>query len=555
MGKNLEDYLAQFGYLPQSNLETGAMRSEKQLRDAISNLQFFAGLNVTGYVDDNTAQLLSRPRCGVPDVSHANYRNRRSRVRRYNLQGQRWPHTNLTWSLRKPQSMLDINDIRRELSYALDMWARESALTFVEVAPDDSTADIQVFFHRGYHNDGYPFDGAGLVLAHAFFPGGGRGGDAHFDDEEDWTADDRAVSKYRASVFAVAVHEFGHSLGLSHSAAEGSLMYPWYSTEMMENNYRLPKDDRVAIQHLYGKKEEEEQLVEEEKQKTPGRPKVTFPQDDRNVVPTNVEPSTTTTPPPSPPTTTTATSSSSFEVLPPDKCQTDFDAVAVIRSEMWAFKSRYFWRINRDGGTRGDPVELEAFWYGLPPNIDHVDAVYERPDHKIVFFVGLFFYVLAGNSQLEQGPMPLSYLGLPLTLQKVDAAMRWGYNGHTYFFSGSMYWRFDESIQRVELDYPRDISMWKGVRGSVDAAFQYTDGKTYFFLGKHFWEFDDARMRVVNPDPTPVGEHWMHCPKEIQDPFQSGHLSDSDSNSGWAALILPLAIATTAKNCLSSALL
>ena len=49
----------------------------------------------------------------------------------------------------------------------------------------------------------------------------------------------------------MAIHEFGHSLGLSHSSVEGSLMYPWYSMEIPADS-RLPLDDRIAIQHLYG---------------------------------------------------------------------------------------------------------------------------------------------------------------------------------------------------------------------------------------------------------------------------------------------------------------
>ena len=59
-----------------------------------------------------------------------------------------------------------------------------------------------------------------------------------------------------------------------------------------------------------------------------------------------------------------------------DRCDSDFDAVAVIRSEMWAFKSRLFWQIHRERGkSRGDLVELTAFWYGLPADVDKVDAV------------------------------------------------------------------------------------------------------------------------------------------------------------------------------------
>lgn len=52
------------------------------------------------------------------------------------------------------------------------------------------------------------------------------------------------------------------------------------------------------------------------------------------------------------------------------------------------FFSQYHWRIGANGQYSEYPIEIARMWPDLPKGLTHVDAVYERPDGKIAFFVG-----------------------------------------------------------------------------------------------------------------------------------------------------------------------
>ena len=101
---------------------------------------------------------------------------------------------------------------------------------------------------------------------------------------------------------------------------------------------------------------------------------------------------------------------------------------------------QYLWRIGDNGLYTGYPAEIGRL-FKFPEDIDHVDAVYERPDSKIVFFIGKYYYVFDANKLMPGYPRPISELGLG-GINKLDGAMIWGHNSGTYFFSGSEYWRF-----------------------------------------------------------------------------------------------------------------
>ncbi|NXI46264.1 MMP7 protein, partial [Galbula dea] len=205
------------------------------LEERIKEMQRFFHLTVTGKLNAETEEIMKQPRCGVPDV--ADYKI---------FPGSpTWKKTRITYKIVNYTPDLPRNKVDDAIRRAFMVWSDVTPLKFQRVY--QGHADIVIGFARREHGDGYPFDGRGNILAHAFGPGEGRGGDAHFDEDERWSEYNREVN-----LFLVAAHEFGHSLGLAHSNVRGALMFPTYSY-VNPATFRLPEDDKRGIQKLYGK--------------------------------------------------------------------------------------------------------------------------------------------------------------------------------------------------------------------------------------------------------------------------------------------------------------
>uniref|UniRef100_A0A8D2E3U6 Matrix metalloproteinase-25 n=1 Tax=Sciurus vulgaris TaxID=55149 RepID=A0A8D2E3U6_SCIVU len=475
------DWLRLYGYLPQPDPAQAQLQSPAKLRDAIKVMQRFAGLPETGLLDKRTIDTMRKPRCSLPDVLGAAGLVRRRR-RRYALSGSVWRKQALTWRVQSfPQkSPLTAQIVRTLMSYALTVWGVESGLTFQEVNSPHQEADIRIDFAQAYHQDSYPFDGLGGTLAHAFFPGEHPiSGDTHFDDEEIWTLGSQDGKG--TDLFAVAVHEFGHALGLGHSSAPNSIMRPFYQGPVGDpDKYRLSQDDRDGLQQLYGK-------VPQSPNDQPTRKPLNPPQ------PSALPPDSPSTP-------------------VPDRCEGSFDAIANIRGETFFFKGPWFWRLQPSGQLVSPrPARLHRFWEGLPAHVRVIQAAYaRRGDGRILLFSGAHFWVFQ-ERQLEGAARPLAELGLPPG-EEVDAVFSWPFNGKTYLIRGQQYWRYDEAAASPDPGYPRDLSLWEGAPPAPDDVTVSNTGDTYFFKGAHYWRFPKGSVKTAPDSPQPMGPKWLDCP-------------------------------------------
>ena len=461
-----------------------------------SSFQAFAGLDQTGELNSETVELMETPRCGVTDIVGPGATAKR-RKKRYALQGSRWRTRLLTYRITKypATSRLKKSQVDEQIKLAFQLWSEKTNLEF-ENKPSGSV-HIEIRFEKREHGDGDPFDGPGGTLAHAYFPQ--YGGDAHFDDQEFWTIDE-----FRGTnLLQTAAHEFGHSLGLSHSDVRDALMAPFYRGWIAD--FELHPDDVEAIEALYGKKQVET------------RPTTARP---------TTRPTTTTTrrPPSNRPEDDYEDEEeydndngndddigSNQDLCSDGKVDTIFGTGD---GSYYVFKGSNYWKLTEDSVESGYPRKISRDWPGLP---DNIDAAVTWTDNRMTYFFKGSEYWKFDNRDPEPGyPKKIrdGFTGIP---DDVDSAFVWGGNGKIYFFKGSKYWKFDPTRKPpVRSVYPRSISNWdlpSGVTGAVKWSNKYT----YFFKDDEYYRFNDRRFTIDGgrPEfPRKSGPWWFGCKDE-----------------------------------------
>ncbi|KDR14087.1 50 kDa hatching enzyme-like isoform X2 [Zootermopsis nevadensis] len=210
--------------------------------EAVADFQQFVGLESTGLMDEATHEMMTKPRCGMKD--RHDFDEEYSRSKRYTTLDGVWGNYNLTYMIQMYPD-LPTSAVDEEVERAAAVWAAVTKFRF-RPATNNELADIRITFASRDHGDGMPFDGRGMVVAHAFPPPSGK---LHFDIAEEWT-----IRCYEGqNLFHTAVHEFGHILGLGHSDILASVMFPY--AKGYNPNFTLHEDDIKGIQVLYGVKE------------------------------------------------------------------------------------------------------------------------------------------------------------------------------------------------------------------------------------------------------------------------------------------------------------
>lgn len=269
-------------------------------------------------------------------------------------------------------------------------------------------------------------------------------------------------------LFLVAAHEFGHSLGLSHSSDPGALMFPVY-TYSNPDVFVLPEDDVRGIQSLYGKGGG-----------LCNQPTLSATNSDLHLLRAQPQRSS-----------RSWASKNPWRLWPragPGRCHHPEGGNLLLQGQVrpspilltrvdagwwmvhwWMLRFRFLWRRY---ARRQLPQQslISSFWPGAPVNIDA--ALESQASDRVFLFKGAFpvcppagqrhvwpvllplcadrqVWAFRGYNLVAGYPKSISNFGLPNTVKKVDAALSDDESGRMLFFVGDMLYRCDTSRQKM----------------------------------------------------------------------------------------------------------
>ncbi|CAD5122118.1 unnamed protein product [Dimorphilus gyrociliatus] len=450
---------------------------------ALKKMQKYAGIPITGKLDDLTMETMRKPRCGNPDGENEDHEND-NKEKRYAV-ASKWYKTHLTYYIKGSTYTYDLDNkkVEEAVAQAFKYWSDVSALTF-ERRYSSYNVDIIMYFAKKSHGDSNPFDGPGGVLAHAYFP---TNGDVHFDDDEAYTLRSYAGT----NLLQIATHEIGHSLGLQHSSIKSAVMAPYYYG--YSPNFALQPDDINGIRSLYGS----------------NRP---------------------TTPVYTSSTTKTVKSTVKTPVNSyPDPCSlTSIDTFFESKNGFfYVFKGEYYWKLNRYADLQSKiPTKISDGFPGLPNDIDAAFMWFSKSTY---FFKGDLYWRFRDGVMQSGFPRRIGKDGFRGVPNNLDSAFVYKGNNVIYFTKGNLYYRYENF--RVKDNYPKQFDrIWEGLPAGVDAALAYVNEYNYFFKGSQYYRFNPSTFSVDKGYPKSIAQWWFRCYDSVQDaPSDVRVAEDSDS--------------------------
>jgi hypothetical protein len=236
----VQDYLAAYGYFPNEALarQFPARRPivaqspapgelDARTVEAVRAFQRNTGLSESGIVDAKTRSTLMLERCGVPEgIAALDPRDK------FAYGGGWGPNPSFKWQLLNTDDGLPSWQIEDAINLAAGIWTAQTQVTFAKAGPGD-TVNLQLSFED--LTDVLATTGqVGSVMQ------------VKFNTDNTWSTADPTPSG-RIDLVTVALHEFGHVMGLTHSSFTNARM--WFSQPSQRRWLNI--DDKVGASSKY----------------------------------------------------------------------------------------------------------------------------------------------------------------------------------------------------------------------------------------------------------------------------------------------------------------